>query len=167
MTVDLSPLAAVLLPLVQAALFAAVPPLLVWLRQHLALMQDVTLSRAITDCVGRGAGLTYQMLAAVAHGVRYVMQSVPDALKRLGVTPDHVGAMVTAELGKLLAIDPSVSIAPPVAPAAAPALAAFQKLSDGLSAESGPATLTGAVYDVLAACNAILVACRPVRCHRT
>ena len=41
------------------------------------------------------------------------------------------------------------------------ALDAFQKLSDGLSAESGPATLTGAVYDVLAACNAILVALPP------
>ena len=52
------------------------------------------------------------------------MQSMPDAIKRLGVTPDHVGAMVTAELGKLLAVDPKVSIAPPVSPASAPAPAA-------------------------------------------
>ena len=137
MTVDLSPLAAALLPLVQAAVLAAVPLLLVWLRQHMVLMQDATLSGSIADCVGRGAGLTYQMLAtaggsvgsvaltnsAVAHGVQYVMQSMPDALKRLGVTPDHVGAMVTAELGKLLAADPNVSIAPPVAPANALAAA--------------------------------------------
>ena len=59
--------------------------------------------------------------------MQYVMQSMPDALKRLGVTPDHVGAMVTAELGKLLAVDPNVSIAPPVSPASpasAPAPAA-------------------------------------------
>lgn len=138
MTIDLSPLAAALLPLVQAAVLAAVPLLLVWLRQHLVLMQNATLSSAIADCVGRGAGLTYQMLAAaggsvgsvtltnaaVAHGVEYVMQSMPDALQRLGITPDHVGAMVTAELGKLLAVDPNVSIAPPVAPANATAPAA-------------------------------------------
>ena len=64
MTVDLSPLAAALLPLVQAAVLAAVPLLLVWLRQHLVLTQNATLSSAIADCVGRGAGLTYQMLAA-------------------------------------------------------------------------------------------------------
>lgn len=138
MTVDLSPLAAVLLPLVQAALLAAVPLLLAWLRQHLTLMQDAALARAVADCVGRGAGLTYHMLAtaggsvgsvtltnaAVAHGVQYVMQSMPDALKRLGVTPDHVGAMVTAELGKLLVVDPNISIAAPVNPASAPAPAA-------------------------------------------
>ena len=138
MTVDLSPLAAVLLPFVQAAVLAAVPLLLVWLRQHLTLMQDATLARAVAECVSRGAGLTYQMLAAaggsvgsvtltnaaVAHGVQYVMQSMPDALKRLGVTPDHVGAMVTAELGKLLAVDPNVSITPPVNPASASAPAA-------------------------------------------
>ena len=119
-------------------MLAAVPLLQVWLRLHLALMQDTTPSRAIAGCVGRRAGLTYQMLAAAggsvgggtltkaaaAHGVQYVMQSMPDALKRLGVTPDHVGAMVTAELVKLLAIDPSISIAPPVTPAPAPALAA-------------------------------------------
>ena len=98
-------------------------------------MQDATLSRAIGDCVGRAAGLTYQMLAtaggsvgsvtltnaAVAQGVEYVMQSMPDAIKRLGVTPDHVGAMVTAELGKLLAVDPNMSIAAVhTAPARAP-----------------------------------------------
>ncbi len=141
MTVDLSPLAVALLPLVQAAMLAAVPLLLVWLRQHLVLMQDATLSSSIADCVSRGAGLTYQMLAsaggsvgsvtltnaAVAHGVQFVLLSIPDALKRLGVTPDHVNAMVTAELGKLLAVDPNVSIAPPVSttsPASAPAPAA-------------------------------------------
>ena len=62
--------------------------------------------------------------AAVAHGMQYIMQSMPDALQRLGVTPDHVGEMVTAELGKLLAVDPNVSIAPPVSPAGAPAPAA-------------------------------------------
>ena len=120
-----------LLRLVQAAELAAVPLLLAWLRQHLTLMQGATLVRTVTDFVSRSAGLTYQVLAsacgsvgsvtltntAVAHGLQYVMQSMPDALKRLGVTPDHVGTMVTAELGKLLAVDPNVSIAPPVSPA--------------------------------------------------
>ena len=42
-------------------------------------------------------------------------------------------------------------------------LGAFQNLSDGRSTDMGPATLTGAVNDVLTACNAILVALPPVR----
>ena len=41
------------------------------------------------------------------------------------------------------------------------ALGAFKKLSDGLSTDPGLATLTGAVNDVLAACNTILVALPP------
>jgi hypothetical protein len=116
----------VLPPLLQAALLAAVPLSLAWLCEHLTLMQDATLSRAIADCVGRGARLTYQMLAAaggsvgsvtltnaaVAHGVQDVMQSMPDALQRLGVTPNHVGAIVTAELGKLLAVNPASAPVP-------------------------------------------------------
>jgi hypothetical protein len=90
MTIDLSPLAAVLLPLVQAVVLAAVPLLLVWLRRHLTLMQDANLSRAIADCVGRGAGLTYQVLAAAGGSVGSV--TLTNAAVAQGVQSSHFPA---------------------------------------------------------------------------
>jgi hypothetical protein len=51
--------------------------------------------------------------AALAKGVQHVIASTPDALAALGITPDHVGQMVEARFGGLLATDPNVSIATP------------------------------------------------------
>ena len=48
----------------QSTVSAAATLVLVWLRQHGALMQDTALSRAIAGRVGHGVGLTRQMFAS-------------------------------------------------------------------------------------------------------
>ena len=63
-------------PRVQPAVLAAVLLLPVWLCQHLSLMQDAATSSAIADCVGRGTGLTYQMLAAARSSVGSVTLTI-------------------------------------------------------------------------------------------
>ena len=92
-----------------------------------------SLCAQIADASSRAGGLAYQVMAqAAGHladyktqnvaldtGVAYLNNSFPDAIKTLGLTPDHLQAMVSGELGKLYAGDPSVTIPPkPAVPAA-------------------------------------------------
>jgi hypothetical protein len=63
-----SPLAAVLPPLVRAALLDTVLPLPVWLCQHLSLMQDAATASAIVDRVDRGAGLSRRIENVTGQG---------------------------------------------------------------------------------------------------
>lgn len=97
--------------------------LLAWLR----LSSNQAMAQAVTAAAGRAAGLAYQLLAtqvegplsgaaikqqALARGVGYLASAMPDFIRRLGLTPERVQLMVEAELGKLLAADPSVRSAP-------------------------------------------------------
>lgn len=65
--------------------------------------------------VGQGASLAHVSIknAALAHGVNHVLVSLPDTLKKLGITPDHVHRMVEARFAGLVA--KQVWIAPPAA----------------------------------------------------
>ncbi|MBV9756820.1 MAG: hypothetical protein JO047_07180 [Alphaproteobacteria bacterium] len=105
----------------QAFATALVPPLfalgLVWLRQH-------QINTQVIEAVGRAAGEAYRHIvqsgglgadpgswaAAVAQGRAYMLARIPDALAAAGVTPEAAAQMVSAELGKLLAVDPTVGV---------------------------------------------------------
>lgn len=103
---------------------ALAPPLfalaLVWLRQH-------QINTRVIEAVGRAAGEAYRQMvqtggtatdpiataAAVAEGRNYLLARIPDALKSAGITPESAAQMVSAELGKLLAIDPTIGLGAP------------------------------------------------------
>lgn len=106
---------------VQAFLSALVPGLfalgLVWLRQH-------HVNATVIAALGRAAGEAYKHLvqsgglatdptslaAAIAEGRDYLLARIPDALQAAGITPEAAAQMVSGELGRLLAVDPTVSV---------------------------------------------------------
>ncbi len=115
-------MSAFILAWIQAFFSALVPALfalaLIWLRQH-------QMNSTVIAAVGRAAGEAYKQIvqvggsatnsvslaAAIAEGRDYLLARIPDALKAAGVTPEAAAQMVSAELGKLLALDPTVSVA--------------------------------------------------------
>ena len=106
--IDLAPtINQVVLPLLSAGLLA----MLTWAVQRLGAFfhiklqdsQRAVLSAAVTN----GIAYAQQMLGPheditvdgkVAAAVEYVLPKVPGALKSLGVTPDHLSQLVTAQL---------------------------------------------------------------------
>ncbi|MBU6499788.1 MAG: hypothetical protein KGJ41_02670 [Rhodospirillales bacterium] len=133
MIIDLTQVVQVLLALSASALTASVPYVAPAIRRYLHVSLSADQARLITQAAGRGAGIAYAFLAsndaafshveirnvALAKGVNHVLASFPDALAQLGVTPAHVQSMVEAELGRLLAADPSVKLAAGAAAVAA------------------------------------------------
>lgn len=124
--VDFSVAANALLALASAVVTAAIPILVPAILRRLRLANNADLVAKVQAVAAAGAGMAYEYAvthqgsitnvpfkdAAVATGVQHVMSSVPDALKEMGITPDHVSAMVTARLGTLLASDPTASATP-------------------------------------------------------
>jgi hypothetical protein len=124
----------ILMPLAWAVVSAAVPILLHAILVKAKLDKNVALAGLLTAATGRAGGIAYSAMVAeadhlgdepiknvaIAKGVNYLAAALPDTIKALGVTPDHLGAMVSAELGRLLAADPNVAI-PPAPPRPAPA----------------------------------------------
>ncbi|HVB67999.1 MAG TPA: hypothetical protein VNE67_09110 [Acetobacteraceae bacterium] len=99
---------------------------LVWLRRH-------KINTTVIEAVGRAAGEGYKQLvaanggagpvslaAAVAQGRDYLLKRIPATLKAAGVTPEGAAQMVSGELGKLLALDPTVGVGPKPPPALIP-----------------------------------------------
>lgn len=96
------------------ALFALA---LVWLRQH-------HINTSLLAAAGQAAGEAYKQMvtagapvtdaaslnAAVAAGVEQMLANLPAALERAKMTPATAAAMVSGELGRLLAIDPTVGV---------------------------------------------------------
>lgn len=125
MSIDLAPLVQALSALALAALSAAVPYLAPLLRRYLNIRLTATQAAAIQSAAEAGAQAAYGYIAtntanyhdvtirnaALAKGVQHVIASAPEAMTALGITPDHVMAMVEARFGGLLAADPNVSIA--------------------------------------------------------
>lgn len=132
--IDVSPALQALAGLLCAALAAAVPLLVSKAERALGLSLTAQQTAAVTGAADSGAQLAYGFLvanaaqygdvpmrnAAIAAGVNHVLASVPNALGALGLTPEHVHAMVEARLGGLLARDPTVTaMRPKAAPPAA------------------------------------------------
>ncbi|MCW3477380.1 hypothetical protein [Limobrevibacterium gyesilva] len=143
------PLVDAVLQLVQPVLLAVAAILARALLQRFKIDQHEAAVTLITGAAQRGAGIAYGFIAAagatiadaqihnvaVAKGVSYVTAAFPDTLRALGVTPDRIEAMVQAELGRLLGVDPAVTIAP--MPMLSPATA-------GLAAAEAPAAAAAA-----------------------
>jgi hypothetical protein len=127
MIIDLTPLVQALAALALAAMSTATPYLVPLLRRYLYIRLTATQAAAVQSAADAGAQAAYGFIAAnagsyrdvtirnaaLAKGVQHVIASTPDALAALGITPDHVGQMVEARFGGLLATDPNVSIATP------------------------------------------------------
>ncbi len=129
MTLDLTPVIQALATLVLAVVVPTIPYAVVLIQRHTGIKLTDQQTAAITGAADQGANLAYGWLVtqaasvaqvpmknvALAVGVNHVLASVPDALKAIGITPDHVSAMVEARLGGLLAADPTVSVAAAIA----------------------------------------------------
>jgi hypothetical protein len=110
-----------ILPWLDAFVTALLPLLfalgLAWLRRH-------HLNTTFLAILGQAAGTAYQQLAqsgakitdsvslhaAIAAGVSYLVANLPRALQAQGITPERAAAMVAAELGRLIALDPTINV---------------------------------------------------------
>lgn len=96
-----------------------------------AALRKRNINTTIIEAVGRAAGGAYLSIVqsglsvrdpqvitkAIAVGGAYLAERIPETLAQAAVTPAGAAQMVGAELGKLLAADPTVSVVEP-APAA-------------------------------------------------
>lgn len=105
------------------------PVALAWIGAH---VRNTALRNALDMGLKRAGGIAYDYLssrasglsassarmAAINAGIDYVAAALPDTVRSAGVTPDVLRNMVTGELGKLLAVDPGVTVAssPPPLP---------------------------------------------------
>lgn len=108
-------------------LAAAVPVLIGYLHRWLGIQADSRAAEVINLAVERGAGMIYREAAAgidvlarssataalTNTAAGQVMTRIPDAAARLGVTHEHVRQMIQSELGRLLAVDPTISVVRP------------------------------------------------------
>lgn len=100
-------------------------PLIVYILGHgLVLLRRRGINETVVAAIGRGAGAAYAELVrsregatgtalerAVDAGAAYVEQRIPATLNKAGFqNTDSVRDAVRAELGRLLAADPNVSI---------------------------------------------------------
>jgi hypothetical protein len=94
---------------------------------RLGLQNNADAVNRITSAANDAAGMAYHYLVAVdshignvdvrnvaiAKAVAQVTALLPKEMQAVGITPEQVVGMVTAGLGRLLASDPTISIAPP------------------------------------------------------
>ena len=122
---DFSTAAAQLVPLGAAAVTAALPFIVPVMRRAFGWQINAAQASIIDGAVRRGAAVAAQVVlagggapsagdrnGAVASGVEYVMRRVPDALTALGLAPEHVEEMVSAELTRLMPAVPALARAP-------------------------------------------------------
>lgn len=109
------------LPYLQALAAAVVPIVgtlfLTWLRMRQQnTVLDAAFARAGAEAYkqiatsGRSITDPEVIARAVEAGGLYLLDRVPDTLRARGVTPEGAAQIVGAELGKLLAADPSVRV---------------------------------------------------------
>ena len=128
-------LALVLLPWLSAFVLAVagvVVPL-AYVR-GLAWLKSRSLDTTVYEAIGRAGGVAYRALltsgqpasnpSALKHaaeaGGSYLLATVPEALAARGVRPEMVATLAGAELGRLLAADPTVAPGPGRAVASGP-----------------------------------------------
>ena len=137
-TIDLSTTAQLLLTLASAAVTAAVPILVPYLLKRLHVANLADKSSMESDACGKivaaaeaAAGVAYQYAvkyvedgglanlhvhnSALAAGLSYMVDRVPDALASMHLSANDVTALVDARLGRLLATDPTVTAGQPAA----------------------------------------------------
>lgn len=117
----------ILLDVLGLLLTAAVPVLIGYLHRWLGIQADSRAAAVVNLAVERGAGMIYReaatgldvlakssaMSALTNTAAGQVMARVPKAAARLGVTQEHLRQMIQSELGRLLAVDPTVSVIRP------------------------------------------------------
>ena len=115
------------LPYVQTVILAILPVIATWAAAEL---RRRGVNDTVVQALGRAGGEAYKQLVtksatitdvtslenAIHTGTAYMQKMIPDTLHNAGITPDAIGSMVSAELGKLLAADPTVSVSKPAAP---------------------------------------------------
>lgn len=114
----------------QLALGFGVPLLLFWIGSH---MKDANTRAAFNAAAARAGGLAYDAMtrqvrvpptdvpvggvriAALNQAVDYLRATMPETLGNLGLFEDEgkLRSLITGELGKLLATDPTVSATAP------------------------------------------------------
>lgn len=123
--IDLAPtINTVILPLLGSVLIAAAT----WAVTRVAALAHITIQdsqrKIVADAITNGLAFAQQRLGpgekintsqVVADAVGYILPKVPDALKALNITPDHLAEVVQAKLP----VAPTVAVAaPPLAAAA-------------------------------------------------
>lgn len=130
MTVDLSPLVEAAVTLAAACIAACIPLVTAWLGRSLHIQNQALFTAQLAAAIRAGGGIAYHCLAteaahscrvdirnaALAAGVQQALAAAPMAMARLGMTQAGVEALVTGELGRLLASDPTISPGPCAAP---------------------------------------------------
>lgn len=128
MTIDLSPVVQPLLALTMTVVTGAIPILVTALLRRLHVANSTDLAAKINTAAEAAVGEAYRV--AVLHGhdlrvragqdsvtaiaVNYMLKHVPETLHAFGLDdPDRLNALVSARLGKLLAVDPTVSTGAP------------------------------------------------------
>jgi hypothetical protein len=110
---------------VVATLVACVTPLLAArVLAYLHVRQSATTNAMVHAASARAAGLAYETLvtlgnggwnnpvtraAAIAKGVAYLRESMPETLAQCGIDQGKIEQLVASHLGTLLAADPSVA----------------------------------------------------------
>lgn len=126
MMIDLSPLVQALIGTAAAVITLSAPVVAALIAKRLHLEDNSQAKDAINGAVQTGAGLAYSALvaesgkpasveiksAALALGLNHVISTVPDALKKVGVTDNAVAEMVAGRLGMFLSRDQSVTAGP-------------------------------------------------------
>ena len=127
MTIDLSPIVAPVALIAVSAIATALSAIAHAVLKHLPIANAAALSSQIDQALQAGAGEAYRQAvlhehdltvpagqnAAIAIAANYVLSRIPEALDKAGVTPDEVDQLVAARIGRLLAVDPTVTITPP------------------------------------------------------
>lgn len=107
-TIDLAPLVnGIVIPLLTPVLLAVI----MWVATKVAALAHIQIQDSqrdvLTAAVNNGIAYAERVLAPrlgitaddkVATAVNYILPKIPDALKGLGITPDHLAQLVTARL---------------------------------------------------------------------
>lgn len=126
--IDLSPVVnQVIVPVLASVLIAVV----IWAVQRAGAFFHFTISdgqrQLVSTAVDNAIAYAQTTLAPkekitttdiVAEAVNYLLPKIPDTLKALGITPDHLADLVTAKLGAQPVLVAGVATLAPSAPAA-------------------------------------------------
>jgi hypothetical protein len=126
MPIALAPLLTVLLSLSATIASAVMPILVAAFVKRLRIANAATLTNQLQSIATTAGGIAYQALAAsaeqprsitiksqaITQGVAHILSIAPHIVGALGLDQPQLASMVTGELGKLLAQDPTLAAGP-------------------------------------------------------